>query len=368
MSRKKRGAARRILTKVPSSGLQHHHSSEEEIQNENLSAEARQGDIMSQDIILAVIRQNWNITEMVDMIAPKTWTKGLGAIDVTWELETLQAFRDLSLVSKGKEADVKEKLTKRWDDRSHNHNGFKQAVGNTWHIKQRNLREDLKWLREKFQREAATETEEDVQSQNDLSEANLSEVDQLEARQSEEQREAATGEQNETTVIGKTRARTRDLLGMPSSEQRVSRRQLDQSTEETRDVQTVPQSVHGDERMDVDDQEDQTPLQEAQQPSPSQLRTTQGSHAAPPISNPESDQPLILSRSDVSNRFQLEWAVGKRRELEAELEVMQQRRDTKYLERGASALDIAQAELAVTEAQKRLSQARTKILELQDYS
>jgi hypothetical protein len=363
MSRKKRGAARRILTKVPSSGLQHHHSSEEEI---HPSAEARQGDIMSQDIILAVIRQNWNITEMVDMIAPKTWTKGLGAIDVTWELETLQAFRDLSLVSKGKEADVKEKLRKRWDDRSHNHNGFKQAVGNTWHIKQRNLREDLKWLREKFQREAATEIEEDVQIQNDLSEENLSEVDQPEARQSEEQREAATGERNETTVIGKTRPRTRDLLSMPSSEQRVSR--LDQSTAETRDVQTVPQSVHGDERMDVDDHEDQTPLQEAQQPSPSQLRTTQGSHVAPPISNPESDRPLTLSRSNVSNQFQLEWAVGKRRELEAELEVMQQRRDTKYLERGASALDIAQAELAVTEAQKRLSQARTKILELQDYS
>jgi hypothetical protein len=370
MAPKKRGAATQKITEVPSSRLQHHRSSEEDIQNENPSADAPRADTISHDIILAVIRKYWDITQMLDMIEEKTWTKGLKGTDVTWELETLHDFRDLAEVSKGKEVDVREKLRKRWEDRSHNHNGFSKAVGSTWSTKQSNLRVDLKWLKEKYQREAAVEVEKSVRSQDDLSEELRSEVDPPEVDQPEEQCGAATSEQNETTVFGRTRARTRGLQGMPSSEHRVTRRKRTQDpTEETRHAQTAMQSAHGDERMDVDGEGDHTSLQETQHPSPPQLPATQGQPAALPTHTPVSVQTTtLLGPSNASNQFELELAVSKRREREAELEVLQHKRDKTYLQPSTSAVDIAKAELAVTEAQERLARARTKILELQDYS
>jgi hypothetical protein len=71
--------------------------------------------------ILADLKANWGTDDMRDMIADKSWLKGIDTNTVTFELDTLAALRDLSEMSKGNEDFIKKELKKKWSDRDKDH-------------------------------------------------------------------------------------------------------------------------------------------------------------------------------------------------------------------------------------------------------
>jgi hypothetical protein len=109
--------------------------------------------------LLVEIQRNWRIEEIADMIAEKTWLKGMRGKTPVWELDTLRAFLDLSRLTKGKEHQTKADLEKIYDHRYHGRYGFKKAVGTTWDQKQMFIRQDIKTIIERIKKTPAEQIE-----------------------------------------------------------------------------------------------------------------------------------------------------------------------------------------------------------------
>jgi hypothetical protein len=334
----------------------HGNSQEGEIQNRNPWTDAPRSvksepthanKMLSHDIILARIKQNWTITKMADMIAPKTWLKGVGE-NVTWDDATLRAFYRLSQVSEARSDDVKEMLRKRWDDRSHNRKGFKKAVGDDWSKKQGNLRQDIEWLTKKY--EAEVNMDEKVG-------AEVREEDQ-----SDEENTTATREQNESATMRETRSRTKRIRTDATITSRQRMQDVTKNRiEEPGNAYPTLQPIQEHQRMNTNDQGDYTSFVDAQQPPQSQLRDTE-EPLGPSFTHPSVRRSTSPTSGSVAfARHELDAASRALRLAETEVEAAKDRRDMATLDHNVPLYRVAQAEAAVTEAQQQVEQARVKL-------
>ena len=133
-----------------------------------------QNDVMdeSREDALDRIRRNWDINELTEMIAVDTWRKGTCPNDDSgWDTATIKLFRELSELTKTKRKRIKRRIAKPWKKRNQNHQNHSKAIGRSWDVKQRNMRQDLRELIVEYQPGAhdkssgndSEESEEEVQ-------------------------------------------------------------------------------------------------------------------------------------------------------------------------------------------------------------